>query len=122
MSLVDLLPALREHNGTTLPKSGNRLIADLRTARAGVERLIAIAADKLPPEDAEQAEIVQTTLRYILSEIDSIDPSHPPAREALELLSHRVKLVVCVMKLLFQKQIASKLAHELVERSPTHQE
>lgn len=114
MSIVDLLPALRERNGKTLQKSGVRLVADLQTVREEVKKLIAIVVDEFPRQGVVRAEIVQTILQDILTEVDGIDPHDPPVQAALELLSHRVRLIVGAITLLLQKEIMTKLANEPV--------
>ncbi len=107
---VDLMPALRKKNGTSLHKSGDRLAADLQTARDGVVQMITIIDTKLPPDKTGQTELLRATLHRMLAEIDGVDPQDPPIQEALDLFSHRAKLIATAIRLIIQRHIADDLS------------
>ncbi len=107
---VDMMPALREKNGTALHKSGDRLAADLQTARDGVVQMISIIDTRLPPGKTDQTEFLRATLHRMLGEIDGIDLQDPPIQEAFDLFSHRTKLIATAIRLIIQRRIADDLS------------
>ena len=107
--LVDMMPVMQERRGVRPRRSGDRLAADLRTAREGVANLIGIIDNKLSGDETGQPELLRATLGRMLEELDGVNPHEPPLREALNLFSHRAKLIATAIGLLIQKRAADEL-------------
>ena len=68
--------------------------------------MIWIIDNKLPADETGQSELLRATLERMLVELDSVNPHEPPLQEALDLFSHRTKLIATALRLLVQKHIA----------------
>lgn len=107
--LVDMLPVLQERHGVHPRRSGDRLAADLYTAREGVASMIAIIDNKLSSDETGQPKLLRETLEKMLEELDGVNPHEPPLQEALDLFSNRAKLIAAAVSLLIQKRAANDL-------------